>query len=37
MIATATANKEDQKNAIQSWTRGEGEGGDNDAHILQYV
>jgi hypothetical protein len=37
MITTATTNEEDWKNAIQSWTRWEGGGADNDAYILQYV
>jgi hypothetical protein len=37
VTATATANEEDQQNAVQSWTCGEGGGGDNDAYILQHV
>jgi hypothetical protein len=37
MIAKATANEEDLKNAIHSWRRREGGGVDNDAYIYIYI
>jgi hypothetical protein len=37
MIATATANEQDQKNAIQSWPHAEEGGRYKDAYILQHV